>query len=58
MKRCLSKFAQMTGVLLILSVIVAPTNALFRKKKKLARVKAGREHKEHDPIHVVVNKVG
>jgi len=48
----------MTGVLLILSVIVAPTNALFRKKKKLARVKAGREHKEHDPIHVVVNKVG
>ena len=26
--------------------------------KKIARVKAGKVHREHDPVHIVVNKVG
>lgn len=26
--------------------------------KKIARVKAGKVHKVHDPVHIVVNKVG
>jgi hypothetical protein len=55
MRHCSSSLTKCLAlVAVVMSVIVTPANG----KKKLARVKAGREHKEHDPIHVVVNKVG
>jgi hypothetical protein len=40
-------------------LLFSPSNALLgSKNKKVARVKAGKQHKEHDPVHVIVNKVG
>ena len=39
---------------LLLLVLASPAT----EAKKVHRVKAGRIHKEHDPVHIVVNKVG
>jgi hypothetical protein len=40
-------------------LLLSPSNALLgTKNKKVARVKAGKQHKEHDPVHIIVNKVG
>lgn len=31
---------------------------LSAEAKKVPRVKAGKQYKEHNPVHIVVNKVG
>lgn len=41
------------GVLLLLLLPLSCTAVV-----KVKRVKAGRLYREHDPVHVVVNKVG
>jgi len=40
-------------LLVALLLLVVSTEA-----KKVARVKAGRKYNEHEPVHIVVNKVG
>jgi hypothetical protein len=46
----------LSALLLLSSLPPAIEGGIFKKKHR--RVKAGTKHNEHDPIHVVVNKVG
>ena len=49
--------ATMTGktLLLLLALVSSPWTAVGAKVK---RVRAGKVYSEHDPVHIVVNKVG
>ena len=44
---------KLLAALLLLVLVSLPADG-----KKLPRIKAGIVHKEHAPIHIVVNKVG
>lgn len=49
----------MTNVITLLLVfIVASTNVVVEGRKRAARVRIGNHYKQHDPVHIIVNKVG
>ena len=46
----------LSALLLLSSLSPVVEGGIFKKKHR--RVKAGTKHADHDPIHIVVNKVG
>ena len=49
----------MTNVITLLLVLfVASTTVVVEGRKRAARVRIGNHYKQHDAVHVIVNKVG
>lgn len=46
-----------TSVLALSSLLASPTHALFGPKK-IDKVKPGTKYEQHDPVYIMVNKVG
>jgi len=48
-----------SSALLISSLFHQSVEAgVLRRKKRVNRVKAGTVYEQHDPVHIVVNKIG
>ena len=51
-------YALLLAAAALLLLLAPAAGAGKPKPQKVHRVKAGKSYKEHDPVHIVVNKVG
>jgi hypothetical protein len=46
------------AIVLLLLLFVASTTVVVEGRKRAARVRIGNHYKQHDAVHIIVNKVG